>query len=107
MKEATKLARSMVVNWGMSEEMGPVGFRDGEEHPFLGRELTEPRSYSEATAQLIDQEVRRFLQDAEQAAQELLQTHRDELKKLVDALLEHESLDKEEIASLLGLPETG
>ena len=107
LKEATKLARSMVVNWGMSEEMGPVGFRDGEEHPFLGRELTEPRSYSEATAQLIDQEVRRFLQDAEQAAQELLQTHRDELKKLVDALLEHESLDKEEIASLLGLPEAG
>lgn len=103
LKEATKLARSMVVNWGMSEQMGPLGFRDGEEHPFLGRELTEPRNYSEATAQLIDQEIRRFLQEAEQVTQKLLQTHSGDLDTLIDALLERESLDHAEIIELLGM----
>ncbi|EGG98592.1 Cell division protein FtsH [gamma proteobacterium IMCC2047] len=101
LKEATSLARSMVVNWGMSEEMGPLCFRDGEAHPFLGRELAEPRSYSEATAQLIDQEIRRLLQEAEAAVLQLLGTHRDSLQRLVDDLLEHESLDHQQILALL------
>lgn len=103
LKEATHLARSMVVNWGMSELLGPVGFSDGEEHPFLGRELTVPRSYSEATAQIIDQEVRRFLQEAETAASLLLEAHREKLQSLMDALLEHESLDHEEILALVSI----
>jgi len=103
LKEATHLARSMVVNWGMSELLGPVGFRDGEEHPFLGRELTEARSYSEATAQLIDQEIRRLLQEAESAALQLLEANRDNLKRLIDALLEHESLGHEEILALVNI----
>jgi len=101
LKEATSLARSMVVNWGMSEEMGPLGFRDGEAHPFLGRELAEPRSYSEATAQLIDQEIRRLLQEAEAAVLQLLGAHRDSLQRLIDDLLEHESLDHQQILALL------
>lgn len=103
LKEATHLARSMVVNWGMSELLGPVGFSDGEEHPFLGRELTVPRSYSEATAQIIDQEVRRFLQEAETAASLLLEAHREKLQSLMDALLEHESLNNEEILALVSI----
>lgn len=105
LKEATQLARKMVVNWGMSEQMGPLGFRDGEAHPFLGRELTEPRSYSEATAQLIDQETRRFLREAEQATTQLLKAHNGDLQKLIDALLEQESLDHEAILALLAMPE--
>lgn len=104
LKEATALARRMVVNWGMSDSVGPVGFRDGEEHPFLGRELTEPRSYSEATAKLIDQEVRRLLQEAETAALKLLQTHRQDLQTLTDALLAQESLEHEQILNLLQQP---
>jgi len=104
LKEATSLARRMVVNWGMSDSLGPMGFRDGEEHPFLGRELTEPRNYSEATAQLIDQEVRRLLQEAESAALKLLRTHRQDLQRLTDALLEHESLEHEQILNLLQHP---
>lgn len=103
LKEATHLARSMVVNWGMSELLGPVGFRDGEQHPFLGRELTEARSYSEATAQIIDQEIRRFLQEAEAAALQLLEANRDNLQSLMDALLEQESLDHEEILGLVNI----
>jgi len=103
LKEATHLARSMVVNWGMSDLLGPVGFRDGEQHPFLGRELTEARSYSEATAQLIDQEIRRLLQEAETAALQLLEANRDNLQSLMDALLEHESLDHEEILALVNI----
>jgi cell division protease FtsH len=85
--------------------MGPLGFRDGEAHPFLGRELTEPRSYSEATAQLIDQETRRFLREAEQATTQLLKAHNGDLQKLIDALLEQESLDHEAILALLAMPE--
>jgi len=106
LKEATRLARCMVVNWGMSEQMGPLGFRDGEEHPFLGRELTEPRSYSEATAQLIDQEIRRLLQEAESAVLQLLEANRDNLKRLIDALLEHESLGHEQILALVNIEAT-
>ncbi len=101
LKEATRLARNMVVNWGMSESLGPMGLRDGEEHPFLGRELTEPRNYSEATAQLIDQEVRGLLMTAETACLRRLENHRRELQILIDALLEHESLDQDAITALL------
>ena len=101
LKEATRLARNMVVNWGMSEKLGPMGFREGEAHPFLGRELTEPRNYSEATAALIDQEVRRLLKTAEQATLRQLENHRPALQILIDSLLEHESLDYPDILALL------
>lgn len=101
LKEATRLARSMIVNWGMSDVLGPVGFRDGEEHPFLGRELTEARSYSETTATLIDEEVRRLLQEAQASTLELLKKNDGALSALTQALLEHESLEYQDIITLL------
>ena len=55
------IARRMVTHWGMSDRLGPVAFRDSEDHPFLGREITEPRRFSEHTAQVIDEEVSRIL----------------------------------------------
>src|SRR5690606_5505611 len=73
LKQATQLARRMVAQWGMSKTLGPVSFSIGEEHPFLGREITEPRDYSEASAKLLDAEVRELLLAAEAQALALLQ----------------------------------
>jgi cell division protease FtsH len=104
LKQASRLARRMVAQWGMSDALGPVSFPVGEEHPFLGRELTEPRDFSDHTAQLLDEEVGRLLQTAEQQAQAILAGHRPQLERLVAELLAHESLDKQEIAAVLGEP---
>ncbi len=104
LQQATKLARHMVMNWGMSDALGPVGYRAGEAHPFLGMELNEPKEYSEATAELIDQEVRKLLTQAETLVSELLGSHAEQLQQLIDALLKHESLDRQHLIKLLGDP---
>lgn len=104
LQQATKLARHMVMNWGMSDALGPVGYRAGEAHPFLGMELNEPKEYSEATAELIDQEVRKLLTQAETLVSELLGSHAEQLQQLIDALLKHESLDRQQLIKLLGDP---
>ena len=96
-KQATALARRMVCNWGMSDKLGPVDFGAQKEHIFLGREIQESRDYSEATAQLIDSEIRRFVEEAESKATELLQQNIDNLHKLAAALLEKEIIDGNEI----------
>ena len=104
LQQATKLARHMVMNWGMSDALGPVGYRAGEAHPFLGMELSEPKEYSEATAELIDQEVCKLLTQAETLVSELLGSHAEQLQQLIDALLKHESLDRQQLIKLLGDP---
>jgi cell division protease FtsH len=103
LKQSTRLARYMVTHWGMSDRLGPMTFRQGEEHVFLGKEIQEPRDFSEGTAQVIDEEVQRILREAEDRAYELLQTHRPELDRLVEALLQKEELYKEEIEAILGI----
>jgi cell division protease FtsH len=105
LKEATRWARYMVTHWGMSDRLGPMSFRIGEEHVFLGKEIQEPRDFSEGTAQIIDEEVQKLLREADQRAYELLRDHRHELDRLVEALLEKEELDRSEIEELLA-PET-
>ncbi len=100
LKKASELARRMVCQWGMSESLGPVAFRQGEMHPFLGRELAEPRDFSEHTAWLIDDEVRRLLREAEALAEKVFLEHRGQLDILAAALLEHESLSAVEVATL-------
>ena len=102
LKQATSLARRMVSHWGMSERLGPVAYRMGEEHPFLGKEISEHREYSEYTAQLIDEEVSRILHRAADRAQSVLEEHRDKLDALSRALEERELLDETEIAELIG-----
>jgi len=101
LKQATRIARLMVTHWGMSDRLGPVAYRIGEEHVFLGKEIQEPRDFSEGTAQLIDEEVRRLLQEADERALRHLQEHRHELDRLVEALLQREELSREEIDQLL------
>ena len=100
--QATRIARKMVTQLGMSEKVGPVSFRASEEHPFLGREMGEARDHSEHTAQLIDEEVARILREADEHAFRLLESHRDELERLTEALIEREVLTVAEIRDLIG-----
>jgi len=102
LKQATRLARLMVTQWGMSERVGPVFFRASEEHPFLGREMSELRDHSENTAQLIDEEVARILRDADDRAFHLLEEHRDELERVTEALIEREVLTERELEEIIG-----
>ncbi|MCK9275424.1 MAG: ATP-dependent zinc metalloprotease FtsH [Syntrophales bacterium] len=101
LKNATKLVRRMVCQWGMSEKVGPVAFRQGEQHPFLGREITEQRDFSEETARIIDEEVRKNIEKMENEAARILIEKRKKLDALVDGLLEHETLGRMEIEEIL------
>jgi cell division protease FtsH len=102
LKKATRLARYMVTHWGMSDRLGPMAFRVGEEHVFLGKEIQEPRDFSEGTAAIIDEEVQRILREADDRAYKLLEENRPKLEALVEALLQKEELLKEEIDQVLG-----
>ena len=104
LKRATSLARRMVSHWGMSEKIGPVAFRQGEDHPFLGKELHEAREFSEETAHTIDLEVQRFLNAAADRASKLLAEHRPQLEAVSNSLLQKESIDHSDIVALLGPP---
>ncbi|MGA2797926.1 MAG: ATP-dependent zinc metalloprotease FtsH [Thermoguttaceae bacterium] len=102
LNNVTQLARRMVTYWGMSDRLGPVAFRDSEDHPFLGKEMTEPRRYSEHTAQLIDEEISRILHEASDKAFDLLTRNRDKLEILAKALEKSETLDEADIEELIG-----
>jgi cell division protease FtsH len=100
-KMATAMARKMVCEWGMSERMGMVEYGEHEDYVFLGRDISRARDYSEATAQEIDQEVRRLLDEAYQTAKQTLVTHRDKLDVIAKALLEFETLDGAQIKEIV------
>ena len=102
LKQATRLARHMVTHWGMSEKLGPIAFRRGEEHIFLGREMTQQRDFSEHTAQIIDNEISNLLKHIEQDITALLEQHRTQLESLASALLEKETLEADEIRAICG-----
>ncbi|MDP1930903.1 MAG: ATP-dependent zinc metalloprotease FtsH [Gammaproteobacteria bacterium] len=101
LEQASHMAKVMVTQWGMSDLVGPVHFRIGSEHPFLGYELTQERDFSEDTARKIDTEVRRIVSEAEQLAATTLEEHRPILLKLLDALLERETLDHATLETLV------
>ena len=100
--QATTLARAMVARWGMSDEIGPVDLRQSEEHPFLGREMAQPRRYSEHSAQAVDQAVQKLILQAEQSANNTLKQHQHHLEKLIAELEAKESLQQEDIKACLG-----
>jgi cell division protease FtsH len=100
-EDATRWARSMVCEWGMSERLGPVTFGKKEEEIFLGREISKHRDYSEETAILIDEEVKRIVEAQERRAEALLRANVNKLHRLAKALLEREVLDSEEIDAIL------
>jgi cell division protease FtsH len=107
LKQATQLARRMVCQWGMSDRLGPVTFRQGEPHPFIGREIAEHRDFSEETARIIDEEVQKIVRDMEKKAAENLESKRKKLDTLAEALMEEETLDNKEIDQLLDAAEEG
>jgi cell division protease FtsH len=99
--KASNIARKMICEWGMSESLGPLSFGPKEEQIFLGREIAQHRDYSEQTAELIDKEVRRVVDDAGERAEKLIAENVEKLKDLANALLEKEILDREEIDTIL------
>jgi cell division protease FtsH len=98
---ATRLARKMVCEWGMSERMGMVEYGEHEDYVFLGRDISRARDYSEATAEQIDREVRKLVDDAYARAKEMLIAHRDKLEVIAKALLEYETLDGSQIREII------
>ena len=102
LEQATKLARRMVTQWGMSERLGPVNYKISDEDPFLGREMHQLREFSEHTMQVIDEEISKVLHTAADRAYQLLTENRDNLNRLAQALIEHEELDAKEIMELIG-----
>ena len=101
LKEATSLAEKMVAQWGMSERVGPINLGRGEEHPFLGRELSLPKRYSEAMAWLMDQEIQKMIIDAESRATEILTVKRHMLDALAEALMKEEMLERADVERII------
>src|SRR4029453_9838591 len=105
LERATELARRMVCEWGMSDEMGPLTFGKKEEQIFLGREIAQHQDYSEDTALKIDHEVKRFVTQNYERSHTILTENKDKLIKIADALLAQEVLDAEQVRRLAdGLP---
>ncbi|SJZ37819.1 cell division protease FtsH [Enhydrobacter aerosaccus] len=98
---ATQMARGMITAYGMSDKLGRVRYQANEQEVFLGHAVTQTQNVSEATAQLIDQEVRRLIEEAETHARKILTEHNDDLHKIAKALLEYETLSNEEIGQIL------
>jgi len=101
LERCTELARKMVCEWGMSERMGPLTFGKREESIFLGKEFARHQDYSEATAVQIDDEIRRFVNDAYAGARRYLESNRESLEAITQALLEHEVLDGDTIYEII------
>jgi cell division protease FtsH len=100
-EKATELARSMVTEWGMSDEIGPLNFGGGEHEVFLGRDFVQGDEYSEATSQKIDTEIRRIVTEEYARARELLAANLDTLRRIAEALLEIETLNGQDIDRIL------
>ena len=100
-ERATDLARRMVCKWGMSDKLGPLAFGRRDEHLFLGREIAQPKEYSEETARQIDAEVERIVKEAMSKARGILTERRDTLERLAMALLEKETLNTEELRAIV------
>ena len=100
-QQATNMARAMVTQWGMSEKLGMVLYGEGDEYVFLGKELAQGKTYSEQTAQEIDAEVRRLVDDGYQRARKLITENRDKLELIANALLEYETLDGKQVEEIV------
>ncbi|MDD9994833.1 MAG: ATP-dependent zinc metalloprotease FtsH, partial [Dehalococcoidia bacterium] len=102
LEQATNIARTMITRYGMSEKLGPRTFGKREELVFLGKEISEQRDYSDRVAETIDNEVHHLIENAYQTAVRLINSNRAKLDQLAEYLMEHESIEGEELQALLG-----
>jgi len=100
-RRATYLARRMVTEFGFSEKLGPLRYSDNEEEVFLGHSVTQRKNVSDATAKVIDEEIRRLVDEGEQTARDILTARIDELHALAKGLLEYETLSADEIRRII------
>ncbi|MHB9090061.1 MAG: ATP-dependent metallopeptidase FtsH/Yme1/Tma family protein, partial [Chloroflexota bacterium] len=101
LKQATNLVRRMVGLWGMSDDIGPVSYGIGETHPFLGRDMAQPREYAESTAAELDLAVRRMLEQAYDYAYDLVVRYRPALDLLVEELMVRETVDAHRLEEIM------
>ena len=100
-ERASKISRSMVTKYGMSEKLGTITFGSGQEEVFLGRDFTTQKNFSEETSALIDSEVKRIIDTAYNKTEDILRTHIDKLHAVAGILLEKEKIDGEEFKNIM------
>ena len=100
-ERATEMARRMVTQWGMSESLGPMVYGENEGEVFLGRSITTHKNVSEATMQKVDSEIRRIIDEQYTLARNLIESHRDRIEAMTQALLEWETIDSEQIEDIM------
>jgi cell division protease FtsH len=100
-ERATEIARRMVTQWGMSDELGPMVYGENEGEVFLGRSITTHKNVSEATLQKVDAEIRRIIDQQYRLARGLLENNRDKVEAMAKALLEYETLDADQIGDIM------
>ena len=100
-QQATNVARAMVTQFGMSDLLGMVQYGDDDEFVFLGREVSRAKVYSETTAQEIDSEVKRIIDEAYKTAKDIITTHIDKLELIANSLLEYETLDGAQVVEIV------
>ncbi|HTK04532.1 MAG TPA: ATP-dependent zinc metalloprotease FtsH [Candidatus Eisenbacteria bacterium] len=102
LRQATRLARRLITDYGMSEKLGPRTYGEKEEMVFLGREIHHERDYSEKVAEQIDHEITSLLTEAMETARSVIRTHREKMEKIVATLLEKETIEKEAFEAVMG-----
>ena len=100
-ERATKMVKRMVCEWGMSDALGPINYSDEEEQLFLGREIARSRSHSEETSILIDQEMRRIIDECNADATRLIEEHHDTIQRITDELMDHEVLAADDLEKIM------
>jgi cell division protease FtsH len=103
LERATELVRKMVMEYGMSDELGPMTFGEREELVFLGRSMSEHRNYSESVARRIDAEVRKIINTAYARALDVMRAHRATLDRLAQELIQKETLGEDEVDALMAM----
>ncbi|MBC8078182.1 MAG: ATP-dependent zinc metalloprotease FtsH, partial [Chloroflexales bacterium] len=101
-QQVSRIARGMITRYGMSEKLGPIAFGEKEELIFLGREISEQRNYSDEVARQIDEEMHRLVAEAYDRARELLLRNRNVLDEMANVLIEHETVEGEQLQEMLG-----
>lgn len=100
-KRTTEIARNMVTRWGLSDRLGPMTFAEDDEEVFLGRSVTQHKHVSDQTSKIIDEEVRRILDENYQKAKVILRKHEAELHRMADALIKYETIDRGQIDDIM------